>query len=200
MKIRAQCPNGHEFQCDAAHQGRKVRCPRPECDAKFRIEAVVDAANGIVGAKRDAAAHDEPTCPSCHEPVLPGALLCVSCGTILRTGARVETNTNAQVERPAPADFSNDPWSEQGFVERAMQFLGGVLLVATLAGLAGLSFYLATQVHYDLADIHWRLRRFFILGWEPTWWIVFILMAFAAIASLRQLVLRGRIDKDLGEV
>lgn len=88
--------------------GKRARCPKcsqpliiPMGDAdmggELRLEAPVDVPkynplDDILAEEGVRSAPMGPVCPSCAEPVNPGAVICVQCGFNLQTGEKVTSN------------------------------------------------------------------------------------------------------------
>lgn len=91
-----------KFSCDACGKayswktelaGRRVKC---KCGQTMSVPqddpAGADDGVGELSALADGGARaGGPTCPSCASPVDPAAVLCINCGTNLKTGQKIKT-------------------------------------------------------------------------------------------------------------
>jgi hypothetical protein len=98
--IKFSCPSCQQhIQCEQGYAGMEIACPA--CHAKMVVPGAVSAP--ALGLRMSAAAPPPPpapppapaatgrTCPSCGNPVAPAAIMCIKCGTNLRTGQRMAT-------------------------------------------------------------------------------------------------------------
>src|SRR5438046_2616099 len=98
--IKFACPTCQQhIQCEDGYAGREIACPT--CNSKMIVPRPVGIPAAPVGAGRLRISTDapppsvstpvdtEPTCPSCGSPVAARAIMCVKCGTNLRTGEQM---------------------------------------------------------------------------------------------------------------
>ena len=97
MAIVVACRCGRRFQADDAWAGRRARCPG--CGTELTIpqpagpRASAPSPSPLEDILEEAKIGEEagPRCPECHEPIQPGAVLCVACGLDLKTGKKLRT-------------------------------------------------------------------------------------------------------------
>lgn len=145
---RVACPNcGKQYRWKPDLAGRKVVC---KCGQKMRLPTTVSGeieplgpppkpvdpnegstydiefneepaarADHATGSARSASAPSK--CPSCNQPLKPGAVLCVNCGYNLESGKQLQTNI-----AEAPADeAANDAANETPAAASPLAALGG---------------------------------------------------------------------------
>ncbi len=114
----ASCGKTHSWKPELA--GRKARC---KCGSVVTVPAAapggepeLDALYDLIPSEQDlkqdvpavAVAANGGACPSCSAAIVPGAVLCVSCGYNFKTGAQMQTTAAAPAKkkaakgRPAP--------------------------------------------------------------------------------------------------
>ena len=90
---------GRRFKCKAC--GAVLVVPTPGHTAEPETASAVHARP--VSAK--------PTCPSCGQPLEPGAKLCTQCGFVLATGKRLASQTATET---TPTTFATTPPADAG--------------------------------------------------------------------------------------
>ncbi len=100
-KITFKCGNcGHSLSVDAAHAGKKSKCP------KCKSAIVIPAAAATPPATGPAPAKSPDGCPGCGKPVTPEQVICVNCGFNLKTGKRTKTSL---IAKPGARAVSEGP-------------------------------------------------------------------------------------------
>jgi hypothetical protein len=120
--IKFACPNCQQhIQCGEGYAGMEIPCPT--CQSKMTVPMPVGAsAPAPAPALRTAAppppsipappdmAAAGPTCPSCGNSVAPRAIICVSCGTNLRTGQKMSRPGDRVAPKPVKAPSAPSVW------------------------------------------------------------------------------------------
>jgi hypothetical protein len=164
--IKFACPNCQQhIQCGAGYAGLEIPCPT--CQVKMTVPTPVGApvpAMAAAPALRTAAsapppvaaaseaAVGEPTCPSCGNVVAPRAIMCVKCGTNLRTGQKMMTpGGRPGAVRPLAAVRGPVPWFKNpdvysGIVLAILLLTYGSSWLSPLGTLAYIAFLLLVIV------------------------------------------------------
>lgn len=117
MAIKVTCTCGQSFKAKDELAGKRARCPKcsqplvipaPSVDDEFTLEAPVDVPKynpleDILADEGVKHAATGPVCPSCSEPVSPGAVICIQCGFNLQTGEKVYSSMDDDLDDDAAA-------------------------------------------------------------------------------------------------
>jgi hypothetical protein len=138
--IKFACPNCQQhIQCGESYAGLEIPCPT--CQVKMTVPTPVGApamatapapvlrtaasAPPPMVAAPEAAAAGEPTCPSCGNPVSPRAIMCVKCGTNLKTGQKM----NIPGARPGARPAMRPPAAPSVWYKTPYPYLGLYMLL-----------------------------------------------------------------------
>jgi predicted RNA-binding Zn-ribbon protein involved in translation (DUF1610 family) len=150
--IKFACPSCQQhIQCGEAYAGLEIPCPT--CQVKMTVPTPVGARAPapaiapapalrigsaapppMAAAPEAAVATGAPTCPSCGNEVSPRAIMCVKCGTNLRTGQKMNIPGARPGARPAmrpppaPSVWYKTPYPYLGLY---MLLLVGTYLMAS---------------------------------------------------------------------
>ena len=146
-KNRFSCPAcSRTFPWKPESAGRQAKC---KCGHILTVPAEAPEIEQDVIALEEAVvsvAADQPPCPSCGQPMTPGAVLCLICGYNLQTGGHVTTRVGADEEAapaptaapastPYPGARRRGPSAEEESAGSTKLYLmfGAALLVAAMA-------------------------------------------------------------------
>ena len=140
--IKFACPNCQQhIQCGAGYAGLEIPCPT--CQVKMTVPTPVgapapaaaiapapalrigSAAPPPMPAAPEVAATGEPTCPSCGNAVSPRAIMCVKCGTNLKTGQKM----NVPGARPGARPAVKPPAAPSVWYKTPYPYLGAYMLL-----------------------------------------------------------------------
>ena len=134
--MKFSCPEcGKNLKVKDEHSGKTITCPA--CGSKI----TVPAPDGGSGA----------SCPGCGAGVAPDAVICVKCGTNLRSGEKLATATGGGPE-PRPVSAEAIVAARRPVV---FGLIGPAIKLAVLAGLAvaGWQIYMyLSEVPYGIAE------------------------------------------------
>jgi hypothetical protein len=172
--ISVQCKCGKRLKAPQAAVGRKAKCPncgnvmvveppKPDPVENEIDDALYDLAGQEASAGKQAAAAGGANCPSCYQPMSPGAVVCTSCGYDTRTGRKLGTETPAASAGAAhpSAEGMRYPPGLTTKVEVAKPKPSGSLLIGTIASavLASVGaliwFGIAKGTGYEIGWIAW---------------------------------------------
>lgn len=161
--IKFACPTCQQhIQCEPAYAGMQIACPA--CQSQMIVPgspapamASAPAMAPSPGLRMSSAAPPPPlppqpqapaetgrTCPSCGNPVAPAALMCIKCGTNLRTGQKMAAPGRPGAIRPVGEPV---PWYKNanvycGIVLGIYVVLYGFAWLSPMGNLAYLGFWL----------------------------------------------------------
>lgn len=166
--LKFACPNCQQhIQCEAGYAGLEIACPA--CHSKMVVPQPVGAAAPALaqapGLRVSASAPPPPppapmdaavggkTCPSCGNPVAPAAIMCIKCGTNLRTGQKMMAPGRPGA-RPAIAAAAAGPtvWYKTAYpyvgayfaLIALLYFLGGGFRLLCLLGI--ILYFIAVKI------------------------------------------------------
>jgi hypothetical protein len=144
--IKFSCPSCQQhIQCEQGYAGMEIACP--SCHAKMVVPGSISAPAPAPapGLRMSASAPPPPptpppapaatgrTCPSCGNPVAPAAIMCIKCGTNLRTGQKMTAPGRPGARVSAPAGAAG-PWYKTPY-----PYLGGYLVILAVLYFLGQS-------------------------------------------------------------
>ncbi|MEQ8790865.1 MAG: hypothetical protein RIC55_31675 [Pirellulaceae bacterium] len=146
MPIKVTCQCGQSFAAKDEMAGKTVRCPKckqplkipggasrptsPSAPQSAQPRGVPAAPANDLGDLFDeiGLAPPEPTatghpCPSCGQPMRPGAVLCVNCGFNLQTGQRVASDAPQTAAKPKDAEEGHGAAAAEEMIAKASKEL-----------------------------------------------------------------------------
>jgi hypothetical protein len=138
--IKFACPNCQQhIQCGEGYAGLEIPCPT--CQVKMTVPTPVGApvpamaaapvlrtaasAPPPAPAAPETAVAGEPMCPSCGSAVSPRAIMCVKCGTNLKTGQKM----NIPGARPGARPATRPPAAPSVWYKTPYPYLGLYMLL-----------------------------------------------------------------------
>ncbi len=173
-KWRVKKPDGHVYgNADTEHFAKLIRAKKIRADDLVAEEGsdnwvecskVPDFA--ALFAARSASANDqnkpEPECPECHAVLEPDAVLCVGCGTDLRTGRRVAADIDGSSR--GGASFPGGAAAQPRFFKDTEKAIPAVLLAAGLITFVIAGFVVGGLETAGGVVVYVLLRVFFVVA------------------------------------